>query len=240
MIDNISPTLAFHMQQTRRFSSLARIAIVLALALGSLAGCAVLMLSGVDSRAQGEKSLTMTLVRSDGTINSTFQSPLQLDAMFAMIPGGLGGAPLEKDQMLVPASFGKPFRVDLDALQRSARAHATPPSVEFFEQGFTVSPPQTRLLRVGTFMFDAEKKRILAGGAINDADLKSGYLLMYFDRACKVEGQTQTGGVERNVEINIDFPGLHWLREHEVAAGKRVIEADDGHAAVVFRVQEPR
>jgi len=229
---------------------LARLAGIAALALAVLAGCAapaqlgdvaaaISAQSGVDSRARSEKTLTLVLVRNDGTINPSVESPLQLEAMFAMIPGGLGGAPLDNDRLLVPASFGKPFRLDMAALEKSASAHATEPSVEFFEQGFSISPPQTRLLRVGTFMFDAGNKRIIAGGAINDADLKSGYLLMYFDRPCRIVGHTQTGGIERNIDVKIDVSGLHWLKEHEVAAGKRVIEADDGQAAALFRVQEP-
>ena len=149
----------------------------------------------------------------------------EITVAFPLLRGALFGDP-DSDPIAVArvAPSGRltldlePFRATLDWMAETLNE-------EDRAEGIGVSPPDTRLARIGTFSFDSRSRKAIGGGGFRDESNGDGLLLAYFARPCRVTGDFVDEEGEFHHDVRIQEAGIHWIRMRQTAPGKYVLEA---------------
>lgn len=172
------------------------------------------------------------------------RAPDPIELLFAAVPGRMAGPAAElllrrrlrAEPSALEAESQAGFSVNLGYMGRGLARFATPLQSRPEDQGLRVEPSATRLARLA--LAPAEPGQVQSYPALCgflDGDTGVEHLLVFVDRACRIEGRIdlrQTGTfVDAHAEIRrrfsglyehaVELPaaGLHWLAMHP--AGER-------------------
>lgn len=152
---------------------------------------------------------------------------------FPGVPGGLFGDTDEQAQAKIEAKGMSDFEL---ILAPDAKGAARPLAQGGLNATLSISPTDTRVLRLGSFPFSAKDKHPLGGGGFIDADSRDGLLLVYFSQACELRGSVVFPKVALTnaIDVVIPFGGWHWLRS---------VKVDKHHSRIVrdpFPIAHPQ
>jgi len=148
-----------------------------------------------------------------------------LNLIFPLVSGSIFGAPSEEILQISPANAGTftfvvPQKVDGLA-------------GEIDEQGLSVVPADTRILRMGTFHAYPYYQTLGDGGFING---KNGNALVftYFSKAVAITGKLFQYGEVFEHELNIQGPGWYWLEISKQGGNSYLIRPYDGTSQEIY------
>ena len=139
--------------------------------------------------------------------------PTQIFVNFPVIPGAIVGAVLTEGQYSTFAYIGKTFTIDSKELLESVEPYATPLLATPYNVDTVVRPQSTKLLRVGTFAYDALSGEFLGatGLTLPGSDIHQ-LFLVYFDRPASLTGSFIDGEYAVEYDVHIDHAGFSWLK----------------------------
>lgn len=193
--------------------------------------------------------LSPSLQASDGTplaIDDSNVAPLNRRVyQFRLQPGtlGLGGEHAPRPiQAITLREEG--YQVDLDFWIREAAPRLAPMTKSTARLGLRVSPEGTRLARIFPLVLRPSGSRINVPGRLGrrdyftDQERRITYLI-FFDRACRIQGALDLGGDSLTADVEVPGPGLHALVVVEGEGGKRLVLAPPSlralHVVTVLR-----
>jgi hypothetical protein len=180
---------------------------------------------------------TMSLVTEHGLPPPA--NDWDLHVILGVIPGAFTGEVDAAPSMLLPASFGNKFTVPYALVERRLAGAAQLSWRALFPGGLTITPWNTRFLRVSTSLHDKKTgKNVMGGGFVREND--SNQMLTYFDRACTVKGDQIEREVRVNVDLAIPAPGLYWLHAQQTGPGVWQVRTTASNLPLRFVASRPR
>jgi len=184
----------------------------------TLCGCAVA--PGSTAPAQ---NLGLSRLRIEPQFVGTDGTPVGIDALprppvfaFRLKPGSLFGVSLFSTVELERLDKGRQLAIDFNAWLEVAARRSLPASDGRVSGGVRISPAETRFAQVSPLVYaqDNDQHDELLGlrSYFEDAGDQSANLI-YFDRACKLEGTFHPNSGRRTVTVDIKIagPGFYLL-----------------------------
>jgi hypothetical protein len=211
-----------------------------------LQGCATFNHSDHDSSVANEqplKYLPVELVTLKAVVIQNKNDAIEPDAIgrdvdFSLraIPGALVGRPLLDRTMDFKVRVGDEISLPINRLGNAFGPLASTASPEMKKSGLTVTPEETRFLRVGTFSRYTEPSISpnLVGAKFIDAKTRQSVLLLYFDRPCKIAGATNEGNSIVSASLTIPSAGFYWIRNDNTSTTHRNLTLNDPSADIWF------
>jgi len=156
---------------------------------------------------------------------------------FSLIPGSIFGAPSTGDVLIERTQVGNTFNLDLRRLGDSAARLASPLNPRMAEAGMVIEPRNTRLARVGTFVFDTQTDQSSAAGMFIEPGTRDALALVYFDEPCRIAGLMRMGEIEARHDIVIPGRGLHWIGIRESAGNHFYLWTSKVSERVIFGIR---
>ena len=138
-----------------------------------------------------------------------FNKGQSMEAIFPLIPGKLFGTPTADIVAYEYARAGEALTLRLPA-NMSDKAQA------LSQEGLTITPSNTELLRLGTFHRYANYGDSIGGGLFYDEKTGDFAVLTYFSDAAKVIGTDSNQRETTKIDISIPFAGWHWVAISQV------------------------
>lgn len=173
--------------------------------------------------AEGGRVLKFVVIDRQRDLLVMAPDPRTLNASLRAIPGALSGLPSPHHALLVPVHPSMDFELSMTALEAAIAPLAATATPAMRDSGIRVAPDSTRMARVGTIVFNSASGRDVMGAGFIDANATTSkdVSLVYFDRACDVQGEETDYGVMYTYALQIPAAGLYWLR-FDAASPKRV------------------
>ncbi|CAA0093174.1 Uncharacterised protein [Halioglobus japonicus] len=149
-----------------------------------------------------------------------------LSLVFPSIPGNIYGTP--GDDIIYVATPENAQRFSL-VLPKDMDRRALP----LTDSPLAIEPPETKVLRLGTFNFLPRYQDVMGGGGFSDTISDRTYILVYFSNAAQVTGQYTAYSDIYNHNIVIDAPGWHWLQFVETSDNVFDVSAYEGSAETI-------
>ncbi|MGH8262488.1 MAG: hypothetical protein ACRET4_03335 [Steroidobacteraceae bacterium] len=162
---------------------------------------------------------------------------------FPVLEGEIFGEPTGTALTVVDVNRAT-FDLKLEKLWSAASAAAKPLTAEARQSGIVVTPAETGLLRVGTYLVDQDRQSLLlADVQFRDSMKDVPLILLYVDRPCHIGGVAHGArqGSDEVVDIDaaLDSPGFHWLSYTRSGDGQALIRVHNGSDAVLLVVRPP-
>lgn len=205
-------------------------------------------LTGCAANLSHESSQVVTAVPLDSFstqieyIDASYQSissergSRELLVLFPAVQGGIFGNPGTDLLAKFEGSDEMRFDLPLSSLQLQADALATPLSERWMEAGLQVTPSKARILRVGTFAMNRYTRTMMKAASFVGEKSRTDYILVYFDRACRISGTISGQGQQFVHEIHVSKPGFYFLKNERVSEGKFLMQATTISESVRFAV----
>lgn len=202
-----------------------------------LCGC-----SGQSTKNNPPILLGVQYVDDDNNIIQRDDLPKQIFINFPIIPGAVAGKVLTSGQYSTFAYVGEKFSIDVNELRSNVEPYATPLLATEFNSNITLTPKDTKLLRLGTFAYNPVSSEFL--GPTGLMSFQSGGLqlfLVYFDRPASFTGFVKEGDIDIEYNIHLDKAGFSWLRAVKVSESKIIISKHDFQGDEVIMIKpEPK
>jgi hypothetical protein len=174
------------------------------------------------------EALDSALRRADSGMGSK-----SLSAVFPLIQGALYGAPTMESVFLAPARFGEDFNLNALVVEAKVKPFAAPLTVRSSNSGLAINPASTKLVRLGTFLHDAQTGDSVSGAGFYVPPSLDNLVLVYFDRACTISGTVKSSVGDVIHDVTIPAAGMHWLRMTRIASNTLTVHVDP-HPPVVL------
>jgi len=160
---------------------------------------------------------------------------------FPVLEGEIFGQPTGTALTVVDVNRAT-FDLKLEKLWSAASAAARPLTAEARQSGIVVTPAETGLLRVGTYLVDQDRQSLLlADVEFRDSMKDVPLILLYVDRPCHIGGVVhgaREGSAEVvDIDVALAAPGFHWLSFARGADGQSFIRVHNGSDAVLLVVR---
>ncbi len=146
----------------------------------------------------------------------------KLTAWFPVVQGSIFGNPTDAAVYSVPVILGEDFVLDLRQLESAARPYASSLTGEMLNPTIRSEPSSMKLARIGTFFYDLDRSKIVSGAAFLDDASRDFFVLIYSDRPGIIRGHFRLGPDTVDADLEIQEPGLSWLRATKVEQGYRL------------------
>jgi hypothetical protein len=156
-----------------------------------------------------------------------------LSAVFPLIQGALYGAPTMESVFLAPARFGEDFSLNVLLVEAKVKPFAAPLTARSSSSGLAIDPASTKLVRLGTFLHDAQTGEWVSGAGFYVPPSLDNLVLVYFDRACRISGTFKSSVGDLIHDVTIPAAGMHWLRTTRIASNTLSVRVDP-HPPVVL------
>jgi hypothetical protein len=158
----------------------------------------------------------------------TDKGPRDASLWLGAIPGEIYGTTTTEIKTLGIGS-STAIAVPMAELERFSARRPTRLTPAAVAVGFTITPSDTRLLRIATSLLSEDPRWHSAGTNLADSSTKKTLVLVYFDRSCHLSGAVIThpssGGTRTaNYDVVIEKAGLNWLEITQIG--------DDFHSEV--------
>jgi hypothetical protein len=215
---------------------LAKLVTVMGLVL--VTGCAVTPPALIEPQVAGAggRILSFIVIDRRTQLLETMPDTRTLHASLRAIPGALYGVPSRQHAQLVPMHPGMNFELSMTALEAAIAPLAATATPAMRAGGIRMVPDSTRIARVGTVVFDSALQRDVLGAGFIDAEAtpSTDVSLVYFDRACDLEGEETQLGVTYVYALHVPAAGLHWMRFDAADPSRVRISLADPRATIWF------
>lgn len=157
--------------------------------------------------------------------------------LFDLVRGDLIGAPTRSIHDVVLPEAG--IVLDLDALNERVGRAAQTISHRAGSSRLSVIPRDTRFGRVGHVIYqDSTGSSLGSTKFVNPKD-ETTMMLVYFDRACRVNGNFWGRQGKASVNVTVDSPGFHLITIAEEAESAQITSGPDLNE-IIFSVTVPQ
>mgnify|MGYP006909085488 FL=1 len=189
-----------------------------------------------DSRGMTSLDVSVEYLSEDRGVLSRKYFPQGVVLAFPYIPGEIFGTPRSRPLFQKNINHNDHFTLNLaDALPRMEE-EARPLLQTWQETGLAIEPANTRLVRIGTFPFDAKTREPIGGGGFIEENSKDNLILMYFDRACHIQGGFEINEEIFSHDIKVPGRGFHFIRVRPTARNQFHLEYFPGQPSVTFSI----
>ena len=161
--------------------------------------------------------------------------PHKVTLEMPLIPGAVFGKVLTKPIISTVVSEGSYTTINLAAYEQTMAKYATPLLNTPFNAGLEIEPKATKLIRVGTFAYNAATGKGIGGTGLASASDDGSYqyqlILMYFDRPAVVSGVVLDCKTKIAIHVEAKQQGFIWIKAEKINSYTYAVsnESNDGN-----------
>ncbi len=157
--------------------------------------------------------LTSSHCTNDNRSFEGYRKNESMTLLFPSIPGGVWGNPTNDILHYTPAIPSQKFSLKLPA---DMAGKAT----ELTQQGLSIEPINTKILRLGTFHSYPDYQRAIGGGGFYQTKTGDFLILVYFSNPSVVTGTLPASGDLHEFNIKVKKKGWSWIKSSKVGTNK--------------------
>lgn len=163
--------------------------------------------------------------------------PRNIYVLLPYLPGEIFGNPKSGPIYAGVLQKNSKLFVDLSKSLDLIKNDAKPITQRWSLKGLKAYPENTKIARIGTFVYDAKTKKPMGGGGFIDPKSKDHLVLIYVSQACKIMGNIMLG--KESFEHHIELPnsGFNFLRVRVLSSNQYKIEYFPNNGKINFFIR---
>ncbi|WP_419812170.1 hypothetical protein [Bacterioplanoides sp.] len=158
---------------------------------------------------------TVEYVGPNNVLLDSKKYPEDAVLLFPSVPGGIFGKP--NSSILFAEEIDSSMKFTLDLLEkREEMENSIRPLDSLWKGlGMEINPADTLIGRVGTFPYSKVTGEPLGGGGFIDPEERNSLILIYVNKACKINGDIKLNDKIYSHDLQFSGPGFYWVELEE-------------------------